>query len=178
MLIIPNISRIPFYLIIIEVAILFLLFNTDNSIIKSPTKIRELYVNSTYGKQAGFKSLSQIKSMDIQRKVFINPFSKERFWAWYIYNNIWTDIELYAEKYKKGDDIDDLLLMHANHLLEEKSIESVENIIIKRYCSSGIKESRDLLKSYGLIKKKTVHHRHERKDMDFTKDNEFILNNE
>lgn len=154
----PPYSHYPFYVILLCLIAIFLLQKNDAPI-TDETEIRERFVNTVYGKQAGFKPLKSMIDMTFQRTILTNPFDKEKIVVWYFFNKSWVDIEVYKGEYKATDSLDSLLLMHRNHLLIEKSIDSIDSYIRKAFLSGGIREAQKQLAKFGLRSDKPLRHR-------------------
>lgn len=154
----PPYSHDSFYFSVVFAGLLILTEQQQEEI-TNPTRIRELFVNSAYGKQAGFKPLKDIGGKQFMRSILTNPFTNETIVVWYIYDTTWVDLEVYKGKYKVGDDLDSLLLDHKNHILIEKSIDSLENYVRRTFLSGGLKETRDMMKKFGLTRDIRTRHK-------------------
>lgn len=155
---IQNLNRFPIAVTLLASAIVLMYLKPDD-VITSPTKIREMYVQSPFGKQAGFKPLSEIRDINIGRQTLVNPFDKSKIHIFWFYNISWIDAEVYAGEYRKGEPIDAVLLRYVNHNIEQKSKDVILSEIKREFLSGNIRENMDLLKRYGVLRKPTVRHR-------------------
>ena len=168
-LLVPNISRIPIAITLMA-SVVVLMYLKPEDVITSPTKIRELYVQSPFGKQAGFKPLSEIKGVDIGRQTLINPFDKSKIHVFWFYNISWIDAEVYAGEYRKGEPIDAVLLRYINHNIEQKSKDVILSEIKKEFLSGNIRENMEMLKKYGVLRKPAPRHRRRPESYERTED--------
>jgi len=153
-----TVSHAPFFVNLFAAVIILYLLKPD-TIITDPTKIRELFVSSQFGKQVGLKSLGDIKGVDIQREMMVNPYDKSKIYVWWFFSTTWVDCEVYSGEYKVGESLDKVLLRYVNHRLETKSLDVIRGEIKKQFLSGDIKDSIKRLREVGILHKPTPQHR-------------------